>query len=220
VGHAWAWREAGHDGEYSERSLYSNPAYSSGVAGEKRERTRRRLVEAAFEVVAERGFHAASVDLIAQRADLSTGALYANFENKDALLLAAFEEHVRWFERSLEAAATAPDLREGISAWAQALEAEPEQFLVFIEFWAYAVRRDELRAELTDRLDGMRAALTSEIDRRADGTDGLLSPDLAARVVLALARGLAFDVVANPGSAQTETITGLLAALVSTDTPG
>ena len=208
--------------EYSERSLYFLPAYPSRVAGEKRERTRRRLIEAAFQVVAERGFHAASVDLIARRADLSTGALYANFASKDALLLAAFEQHVRWFERSLEAAASVPDLSEGIAEWVRALEAEPEQFLVFVEFWAYAVRRPELRPELTGRLDAMRAALAGAIDRRAAAGGGApgLTPDLAAVVALALARGLAFEVVTDPDSAQTETIAGLLAALVSTDTPG
>lgn len=190
------------------------------MAGEKRERTRRRLIEAAFEVVAERGFHAASVDLIAQRADLSTGALYANFANKDALLLAAFEEHVRWFERSLETAAASPDVRAGIGDWIRGLRGEPEQFLVFVEFWAYAVRRPELRSELNARLDAMRTAMTDGIERRSTeaGTTPQLPAEMAARVALALGRGLAFEIVTDPDAAQAEAIADLLAAVVSAET--
>jgi AcrR family transcriptional regulator len=50
--------------------------------------TRRRLVEAAAEVIAERGYHAASLSDIAARAGLTTGAVYSAFGSKKELLLA------------------------------------------------------------------------------------------------------------------------------------
>lgn len=56
----------------------------------KRERTRASLVEAAAEVFAEKGFHAATLDDIAARAGLTKGAIYGNFKNKEELLLATF----------------------------------------------------------------------------------------------------------------------------------
>jgi AcrR family transcriptional regulator len=191
------------------------------VPGEKRERTRRRLIDAAFEVVAERGFHAATVDLIAGRAGMSTGALYANFETKDDLLFAAFEEHLRWFTESLEAAAAADDVGAGISDWIRALGREPGQFLVFLEFWGYASRRPELREALAERLDEMHAQLTGAIERRAqqDGGAMALPPELAAQVALALGRGLAFDVVTDPGRVDDRRIGELLAALVAPTRP-
>jgi AcrR family transcriptional regulator len=191
------------------------------VAGEKRERTRRRLVEAAFKVVAERGFHAASVDLIARQAGLSTGALYANFRSKDDLLFSAFEEHLRWFGESLEATVTAPDLGVAVGAWIRALGEEREQFLVFVEFWAYALRREELQARLAGHMEAMTAGMADAIERRAraDGTTPQLPPQLAAQLGLALARGLAFELVAAPGRVDVETIANLLAALVSADAP-
>jgi len=57
--------------------------------GGKRERTRAALVAAALEVVAEKGFAAASLDDIAARAGMTKGAIYSNFSGKAELLLAA-----------------------------------------------------------------------------------------------------------------------------------
>jgi AcrR family transcriptional regulator len=50
---------------------------------------RDRLVAAAAEVFAERGYEGARVQEIVRRAGLSTGAIYTNFRNKADLLLAA-----------------------------------------------------------------------------------------------------------------------------------
>ncbi|HET6835799.1 MAG TPA: helix-turn-helix domain-containing protein, partial [Acidimicrobiales bacterium] len=49
---------------------------------------RARLVTAAAEVFAERGYEGARVQEIVRRAGLSTGAIYTNFRNKADLLLA------------------------------------------------------------------------------------------------------------------------------------
>jgi len=51
--------------------------------------TRRRLVESALDVFAERGYHAATLSEIAARAGLTTGAVYSTFGSKRALLIAA-----------------------------------------------------------------------------------------------------------------------------------
>ena len=56
------------------------------------EETRRRLVECAVEVFADRGYHAATLSEIAARAGLTTGAVYSTFGSKKALLLAACSE--------------------------------------------------------------------------------------------------------------------------------
>jgi AcrR family transcriptional regulator len=48
--------------------------------------TRQRLLEAAFEVFAEKGYAGTRVQEIAKRAGFTTGAIYANFSGKAALL--------------------------------------------------------------------------------------------------------------------------------------
>src|SRR2546421_8563453 len=60
----------------------------------RRELTRTALVSAAAELSAERGFHAASLDEIAERAGFPGGAIYSNFENKEELFFAVLERHV------------------------------------------------------------------------------------------------------------------------------
>lgn len=54
----------------------------------RRARTRERLLDAAYEVFAETGLAAASVEQIAERAGFTRGAFYSNFDTKEELLLA------------------------------------------------------------------------------------------------------------------------------------
>lgn len=61
---------------------------SSSQGTRASERTRRRLIDAAAEVIAERGYQAASLTDIATRAGLTTGAVYSAFGSKQALLVA------------------------------------------------------------------------------------------------------------------------------------
>jgi AcrR family transcriptional regulator len=58
------------------------------VKGDKRQRTRERLIEAAGEVVRAKGFHAVSLQEVAERAGMSRGAIYGNFRNREELLFA------------------------------------------------------------------------------------------------------------------------------------
>jgi AcrR family transcriptional regulator len=51
----------------------------------KSDRTRTRLLDAAFEVFLERGYDGASLGEVTERADLGTGTLYLHFRDKRAL---------------------------------------------------------------------------------------------------------------------------------------
>jgi AcrR family transcriptional regulator len=54
----------------------------------RRLKTQERLMDAAFEVFSEVGIHAASVEMIAERAGFTRGAFYSNFDTKEELFLA------------------------------------------------------------------------------------------------------------------------------------
>ncbi len=60
----------------------------------KRARTRARLIDAAAQLVFEKGFERTSLDDIAQRVGMSRGAIYGNFKDRDELFLAMVE--ARW----------------------------------------------------------------------------------------------------------------------------
>lgn len=61
---------------------------------ERRERTRRALLDAARTVLARQGFHQTLVSDIAAEAGTGQGTFYRNFENKRQLLEVLFEEFV------------------------------------------------------------------------------------------------------------------------------
>src|SRR4029453_6308711 len=61
---------------------------------QRRQQTRARLLEAAGQVFARRGFHAATLDEVAEAAGYTKGAVYANFANKDGLFLALLDQRV------------------------------------------------------------------------------------------------------------------------------
>lgn len=63
------------------------PAAPRAISRKKRE-TIRRLVEAAATVIAEKGFQRATLDEIAERAGMTKGAIYSNFEGKEHLFWA------------------------------------------------------------------------------------------------------------------------------------
>jgi AcrR family transcriptional regulator len=58
---------------------------------EGRQRTRTRLLDAAFDVFAEHGVRAASVEMIAEAAGYTRGAFYSNFSSKEELFFALLE---------------------------------------------------------------------------------------------------------------------------------
>lgn len=66
----------------------------------RRRKTRDRLIDAAYEVFAETGIHAASVEMISERAGFTRGAFYSNFDTKEELFFALAERENRLrFER-------------------------------------------------------------------------------------------------------------------------
>src|SRR5947209_1799462 len=107
---------------------------------EQKALTRARLLAAAEEVFAQRGFHGASVEEIAREAGATTGALYSNFAGKEDLFLALFEEstaaQVREYGELFSAGETLEQqARGGADRWMQILAARPAYFPLFIEFW-------------------------------------------------------------------------------------
>jgi len=56
--------------------------------GDKRDRTRAALLEAARQLVREKGHERTTLEEVAARAGMTTGAIYGNFKNRDELFIA------------------------------------------------------------------------------------------------------------------------------------
>ncbi|MEU9713983.1 TetR/AcrR family transcriptional regulator [Streptomyces sp. NPDC047976] len=86
---------------------------------EAKERNRRALLDAAFEVVSRDGYRA-KLEEIAERADLTTGAVYSLFGSKNGLVVALVADHLRPYYEEIEQAVPAGlDLLEAVDAFAR-----------------------------------------------------------------------------------------------------
>jgi AcrR family transcriptional regulator len=116
---------------------------------ERREQTRQELVTAAEACFVTRGFHATSVDQVAERAGYTKGAVYSNFASKEDLFFAVYERRV---EQTLTE--VVPSLRQAGAEHAfdwlatgtiERRDRDDSWLAVFFEFWAHALRHPELR---------------------------------------------------------------------------
>src|SRR4026209_1047485 len=55
--------------------------------GDKRARTRAALLEAARALIRENGYERTTMEEVARRAGMTTGAIYGNFKNRDELFI-------------------------------------------------------------------------------------------------------------------------------------
>ncbi len=189
---------------------------------ERRAETRERLLEAAARVFAREGYSGASVEEVAGEAGFSTGALYSNFDGKEDLFLALLAHNVeRVSGRVAEAIAERPTIEErahGAAAeWMRFVEREPEQVLLFMEFWAYAVRDPEVRGRFAAAYAAPRAATARLIDDSARelGLRPTLPAEQLATAIDALADGLALQRLVDPGSVPGELFGEVLSLLLA-----
>src|SRR5512137_1701535 len=68
----------------------------------EREVRRELAIDAAMKVYEEEGYHAITMDKIAERAELSRAALYLYFKNKEEILVSAIVSHSDYFARVLK----------------------------------------------------------------------------------------------------------------------
>jgi AcrR family transcriptional regulator len=170
---------------------------SSRIA--RQHETRARLLDAAARVVAERGYHAASVDVIAQEAGFTKGAVYANFASKEALLLAVLDRFEdRWV--SLYGDLLVAGNADAIAAAAQEHGDDWTGTLLERELWLLAARNPAVRARLADRYRRTRAGLAERLAAKA-GHDAPDQEDLdRATLLLALEIGLSSQAFLEPAA--------------------
>jgi len=182
---------------------------SSGApAGGKRERTRAALVAAALEIVAEKGFAAASLDEIAARAGMTKGAIYSNFAGKAELLLAAMMAKGMTVEA---AAAPGASLADHVRGMGRALadtirRAHGEEALV-AQFQIYALADPELRAGLGEAYAAIFAQSAAYLAAMPGADDLAMPPSRLAVALQAVALGLTVQSFLTPTEV-TDTLIG------------
>jgi AcrR family transcriptional regulator len=177
----------------------------AGPRDERKRRTRADLLETARRVFEERGFHAASLEEIAEAAGYTKGAIYSNFAGKDELFLAVLIEHIeRRAQALVDVALDGKDFEAGVRAVARSGvelgEREPAWTPLLVEFWTHVSHRPELRAavlELHERQLDAFGRVVEELARR-HGKRFRIAPRDVVRGTAALGRGLALERLVAP----------------------
>ena len=181
--------------------------------GDKRERTRAALLEAARALVRERGYERTTLEKVAHRAGMTTGAIYGNFKNRDELFIVLGQTY--W-------APVKPKIPPG-ATFAQAMQAFAKATLAAVDErapaavgrltgLAYALKKKELRSRVVE--------VTK--DSYQFGAEWLstfgpaelpMPPETLVRVIHALIEGLVMQRILTPELCPDEVFYEAFAAL-------
>ena len=172
---------------------------------ERSAQTRAELMASARQLFLRRGFHASSLEQVAEEAGFTIGAVYSRFGSKAAMFLAILDERIDQLvaEVAQVAALDQPlgDHAELLAGRRMALlEREGEWFPPVLEFWSHAARDERLRREFGarhERLVGAYAGLI-EADYARLGLTLPLAPEVLARAVVAMGNGVALERLTDP----------------------
>lgn len=186
---------------------------------EREARNRAALIAAAEEVFTERGIAAASLDEIAERADLTKGALYTRFTGKGELILAVIEHRLHHdpdahvFAAILSEPALTPAERfeRWISQWSAAFAGGSRTRFarLLFEFLPHALTDAELHARFAQTV-GLAPPPEAPRSENHSGESAPPSPippgsafaalplDAQQRILTALDIGLAFQSLVAP----------------------
>jgi AcrR family transcriptional regulator len=163
------------------------------------------VLDAAADVFAEHGYDAATLDGVAEAAGFSKGAVYSNFAGKRELFLALMQDRIEGrIEQVRDAGERLSEPKGKLESAAAELEgligSDADWHLLFVEFWARAVRDPELRAELVERRRPMRDLIARFLEDQATALGRELPAPAGqlAVIVLALSNGLAIERLADP----------------------
>ena len=185
---------------------------------ESRQRTRERLLDAAAEVFNRLGYHAASLEAVAEAAGFTKGAVYSNFATKNELFEALLRRYTeQQIEQRAEAMQTMTiDQLAEMGAKVISTQARSETWdLLQIEFWLAAMRDPDIRAQLTEGSEELYGRLAEPFDAMLarSGADSPFTGAEFARVANALGNGLLLQLYLEPDALEPEIYSRAIRAL-------
>jgi AcrR family transcriptional regulator len=167
--------------------------------------SRERILEAATELFATRGYAGAGVDRLAERSGIAKTAIYYHFGNKEGLLAAVLERTAtQWIEGIQQASRQAGDpigrLERALAGMRAMLEERPWILKLFqILTLEVAEEKPEIHATLQGIVRRARAAITDGM-REALGVD-VPDADGVAGLLLAALDGISLGLQIDPDHA-------------------
>lgn len=184
--------------------------------GDKRDRTRTALLEAARALIREKGYARTTLEEVAERAGMSTGAIYGNFKNRDELFIALGQKYWAPVTPRLKPGAT---FAEAMQAMAEAtLEAIPERTTAAIgrlTGLAYTLTNTDLRAQVREITASSYEIGAEWLRTLGDERDLPMPPEHLVRVMHALIEGLVLQRILTPDLCPDEVFFAAFATLAN-----
>ncbi len=188
---------------------------SPRLRGDKRERTRRSLIEATLHVIAEEGFAGASLEAIARRAGVTRGSIYSNFAGRDDLMTAAVASQGMRLDRDFnERLPLRTQLRRFAETLLNQFPAGARDGALIIEYQLYAASQPALRPRLAAAYGDMFSKMTAALAEQYQD-ELAISAHALALAVQALTMGLMWQFMLTPDEVRREDVIAAFDALAS-----
>jgi AcrR family transcriptional regulator len=182
--------------------------------GDKRDRTRATLLEAARAMVREKGYARTTLEAVARRAGMTTGAIYGNFKNRDELFIALGQTYWAPVKPRIKPGATFPEVMHAMAVGT--LAAIPERTTVAVgrlTGLAYTLTNPDLRERVRAITAGSYELGAEWLRTLGDERELPMPPEQLVCVIHALIEGLVLQRILTPELCPDEVFFAALGAL-------
>jgi AcrR family transcriptional regulator len=182
--------------------------------GDKRDRTRAKLFEAARSLIREKGHEHTTLEEIAERAGMTTGAIYGNFKNRDELFISLGQTYWPPIKPQVKKDASFTEIMRAMAD--ATIAAIPDRRAVAVgrlTGLAYALTHEEMRVQVRN-VTAQSYAIGEQWLRAVTKEEDLPMPaDQLVRVLHVLIEGLVFQRLLTPELVPDEIFRAAFAAL-------
>ncbi len=162
--------------------------------------TREHIIQAAYHVLVEQGYDAATIKAIAREAGVAPGLVHYYFTNKDELLVAVLKDISRRYTESgyQRRSSLPPDqLRDAsLNDMLQRTVENPGAYRLRYELFALGLRNPALLPAIRSLLESGRLGIKHIVDAITD--EQTCDADILASILLACIDGLALQHITEP----------------------
>jgi AcrR family transcriptional regulator len=181
--------------------------------GDKRDRTRTALLEAARALIREKGYERTTLEEVATRAGMTTGAIYGNFKNRDELFIALGQRYWAPIKPNVKPGATFAEAMHSLAtATLAAVEERESAAIGRLTGLAYMLKNADLRTQVHD-ITKSSYEFGAEWLSTFDENELPMPADRLVRVIHVLIEGLVMQRIVTPDLCPDDVFYAAFAAL-------